>query len=78
MHISIMESSSAKGTERAGSDNWPKLLVHENLMKYYFVLNKFRTLHVDKMFEENKIKSKIRNKLIMHAVILGQITFYLK
>ena len=31
------------------------------------------------MFEENKIKSKIRSKLIMHAVILvilGQISFF--
>ena len=41
-----MKSSRAKGTERAGSDKWPKVLVQEILhrVKYVYMLLK--------MFEE--------------------------
>ena len=38
----ILKSSSAKGTERAGSDNWPKVFVQETLLrvKYVYMLLK--------------------------------------
>ena len=57
----ILKSSSAKGTERAGSDNWPKVFVQETLLRVKYV---YKLL---KCSNKNKIKSKNDKKQIDHA-----------